>query len=471
MEPIAQYIESRPFAALKVGDKASLTRVISRRDAVLLAHTSASVLHSKDDGSVRLSESVSQLVEPSVWAAPLIYSLIHTQLPGPGSECLTESLSFLKSVALESSVTITALLTQKDAHNQQILLTLQCMDEGGNVLVEGEAWVRPPKEAVRQALHPLPSVTMVATPESCTEKLVRMRDGLKPLRTAVVHPCDTYSLLGAVTSADQRLIEPVLVGPKDKILAVAKQENVDISRFELVHTPHSHAAAERAVELAHQGEVEALMKGKLHTDELMAAVVDKEKGLRTARRMSHVFIFDLPNYHKPLFLTDAALNIQPDLMSKKDIVQNAIDLFDILGFGTPKVAILSAVETVTMDIPSTLDATALCKMAERGQIMGGILDGPLAFDNAVSVEAAAIKGIHSPVAGDADILVVPDIESGNMLYKQARFLTGNDGAGIVLGARVPVILTSRAGNTEARNASSALALVYFRNRESRGIKV
>ncbi len=305
---------------------------------------------------------------------------------------------------------------------------------------------------------------------SCIKKLITMKDSLKPLKTAIVHPVDVYSLSGAVASAKEGLIDPILVGPRAKIEAIAKQESIDLSPYTIVSTEHSHAAAETAVQMAREGKVEALMKGKLHTDELMEAVVHKENGLRTGRRMSHVFIMDVPNYPKPLFLTDAAINIFPTLMEKKDIVQNAIDLFCILGFGTPKVAILSAEELVKESIPSTLEAAALCKMAERGQITGGILDGPLAFDNAVSKESALIKGIHSEVAGDADILIVPDLESGNMLYKQNRFLTGCDGAGIVLGARVPIILTSRAGNSEARQASSALALVYVRNREKLGMK-
>ena len=305
---------------------------------------------------------------------------------------------------------------------------------------------------------------------SCIPMLIAMKDTHQPLKTAVVHPVDAYSLAGAVASAKEGLIDPVLVGPRAKIEAVAKQENLDISPYEIVATEHSHAAAEIAVKMAREGAVEALMKGKLHTDELMEAVVEKDNGLRTGRRMSHVFILDVPNYPKPLFLTDAAINIYPTLMDKKDIVQNAIDLFYILGFGIPKVALLAAVETVNENMPSTLVAAALCKMAERGQITGGILDGPLAFDNAVSKESADIKGIISEVAGNADILVVPDIESGNMLYKQNRFLTGCDGAGIVLGARVPIILTSRAGNSEARQASSALALAYVRKRDALGIQ-
>ena len=312
--------------------------------------------------------------------------------------------------------------------------------------------------------------TLQCSIHSSTRKLLAMKNDFKPLKTAVVHPVDAYSLTGAVASAKEGLIDPVLVGPRAKIEALAKQEGIDISSYAIIATEHSHAAAAVAVQMARDGKVEALMKGKLHTDELMEAVIAKETGLRTGRRMSHVFIMDVPNYPKPLFLTDAAINIHPTLMEKKDIVQNAIDLFRILGSSTPKVAILSAVETVTESIPSTLEAAALCKMADRGQITGGILDGPLAFDNAVSKESATIKGITSDVAGDADILVVPDIESGNMLYKESRFLTGCDGAGIVLGARVPIILTSRAGNSEARQASSALALVYTRNREKLGIK-
>lgn len=297
-----------------------------------------------------------------------------------------------------------------------------------------------------------------------------MKDSFKPLRVAVVHPVDNYSLSGAIDSAKAGLIDPVLVGPRHKIEAVAKQQNIDLTLYRIVGTEHSNEAAEKAMHMAKLGEVEALMKGKLHTDELMEAVVQKESGLRTGRRMSHVFIIDVPNYPKPIFITDAALNIRPTLMDKKDIVQNAIDLFCILGFGTPKVAILAAVETVSETMPATLDAAALSKMADRGQITGGIVDGPLAFDNAVSKEATKIKGIKSDVAGYADILVVPDIESGNMLYKESRFLSGCDGAGIVLGARVPIILTSRAGDSASRQASSALALAYVRKREQLGIK-
>ncbi len=294
--------------------------------------------------------------------------------------------------------------------------------------------------------------------------LLNKARGLKPIKTAVVHPVDAFSLTGAVEAAKAGIIDPVLIGPEIKMRKVAKDAKIDLDAFTLFPTPHSHAAAAAAVEMALAGKVDALMKGKLSTDEMMLAVIDKEKGLRTGRRMSHVFVINVPRYPKPLFLTDAAINIRPSLMEKRDIVQNAIDLFRALEMGTPKVAILSAVEFVTEKLPSTLDATALCKMAERGQITGGVLDGPLAFDNAISPEAAAIKGLHSEVAGNADSLVVPDIESGNMLYKQLRYFSGAQGAGVVLGAKVPIILTSRAGDAESRVVSSALAQLYARAR-------
>jgi phosphotransacetylase len=291
---------------------------------------------------------------------------------------------------------------------------------------------------------------------------------LEPVSTAVAHPCDESSLTAAVEAADADLIRPTLVGPEARIRAVAEQCRLDIRPYRLVDAPHSHASAAKAVEIVREGQAETLMKGSLHTDELMAEVVRKDTGLRTERRISHVFIMDVPTYPKPLAVTDAAINIFPDLETKVDIVQNAIDMAQALGREQPKVAVLSAVETVTPKIPSTIDAAALCKMAERGQITGAVLDGPLAFDNAISKEAAAIKGIRSEVAGDPDILLAPDLEAGNMLAKQLSFLANADAAGIVLGARVPIILTSRADTVRARMASCAVAvlLAHARRRQA-----
>ena len=291
------------------------------------------------------------------------------------------------------------------------------------------------------------------------QNLIKKARGLPPIRTAVVHPVDTVSLVGAIEAAKRKLIVPVLVGPEHKIRAAARAAKVDLSPYELLPTEHSEAAAVEAAGLARDRKVEALMKGSLHTDEFMGAIVREEK-LRTARRMSHVFVIDVPDYPRPLLVTDAAINIYPTLDDKVDIVQNAIDLAHALGQRQPKVAILSAVETITSKIPSTIEAAALCKMAERGQITGAVLEGPLALDNAINREAASIKHISSPVAGDADILLVPDLEAGNMLAKELSFLADADAAGIVLGARVPIILTSRADNVRTRMASCAVAALY-----------
>jgi phosphate acetyltransferase len=285
------------------------------------------------------------------------------------------------------------------------------------------------------------------------------RDG-SPAVTIVAHPCDETSLRGAMEAAAARLIAPVLVGPEPRIRAVAAAHGIDLAGCEIVDAPHSHAAAARSVALIREGKAELLMKGSLHTDELMKEVTSSATGLRTERRISHVFIMDVPGHSETLFITDAAINIFPDLDTKRDIVQNAIDLWTGIGMGTPRVAILSAVETVTTKIPSTIEAAALCKMAERGQITGGLLEGPLAFDNAIDPEAASIKGISGPVAGHGQILVVPDLEAGNMLAKNLTFLAKADAAGIVLGARVPIILTSRADSVRTRLASCAVAAIY-----------
>jgi phosphate acetyltransferase len=292
------------------------------------------------------------------------------------------------------------------------------------------------------------------------DRLIAATRGIRPIPCAVAHPCDESSLKGALEAAEESVITPILVGPRAKVRAAAEAAGVDITPFEIVDAPHSHAAAAKAVGLVRAGRAELLMKGSLHTDELMGEVVARETGLRTARRISHVFIMDVPSYPEPLFITDAAINILPDLETKADICRNAIDLHLGLGLGTPRVAILSAVETVTPKIPGTIEAAALCKMAERGQITGGVLDGPLALDLAISPEAARIKGIGGEVAGRAQILLVPDLEAGNMLAKNLSFLAGADAAGIVLGARVPIILTSRADNVRTRMASCAVAALY-----------
>jgi phosphate acetyltransferase len=306
-----------------------------------------------------------------------------------------------------------------------------------------------------------PQVSVVSEkPRAKYERLIANAKKVAAAKTIVVHPCDETSLRGAIEAAELGIIVPILVGPRAKIAAAAATHKIDIGRYEIVDAAHSEESATKGVALIREGRGELLMKGSLHTDELMRAVASGAHGLRTARRISHVFVMDVPTYSETLFVTDAAINIFPDLDAKRDIIQNAIDLWVQVGLGTPRVAILSAVETVTSKIPSTIEAAALCKMADRGQITGGLLDGPLAFDNAIDPEAARIKGIKSEVAGRAQILVVPDLEAGNMLAKNLTFLAKADAAGIVLGARAPIILTSRADSVRSRMASCAVATLY-----------
>jgi len=303
-----------------------------------------------------------------------------------------------------------------------------------------------------------------ATGSGHYERLLERCKGLEPVPAAVAHPCEETALAGAIEAGNRGLIVPILVGPSSRIRDLAGRHGIDLGTVELVDAPHSHAAAERAVELVREGRAELLMKGSLHSDELLGAVLARETGLRTSRRLSHVFIMDIPTYHKVLMVTDGGINIAPGLEDKADICRNAIDLAISLGVARPKVAVLAAIETVTSKMPATIDAAALCKMAERGQITGCLIDGPLAFDNAISLEAARMKGIESEVAGDPDILLAPDLEAGNMLAKQLSFLARADSAGLVLGARVPIILTSRADNVRSRIASCAIATLVAHER-------
>jgi phosphate acetyltransferase len=355
-------------------------------------------------------------------------------------------------------------VTAKGKQTAKHIVTFDChcLNQRGEEVMSGTATTRAPTEKIRRPRTELPEVQLRR--HDRYQELIDRCAGLEPLPTAVVHPCDEVSLAGAVRAAQARLIKPVLIGPEAKIRSLAAAEGIDLSAYEIVGAEHSHAAAATAVALARAGKVAAIMKGSLHTDELMHEVVSPLTGLKTARRISHAFVMDVPTYAEPVIITDAAINIAPTLDDKRDICQNAIELAQILGFKTPRVAVLSAVETVTAKIESTLDAAALCKMADRGQITGGLVDGPLAFDNAVSEAAARDKHIVSAVAGKANILLVPDLESGNMLAKQLTYMANADAAGIVLGARVPIILTSRTDNVRVRLASAAVAVLLAQGR-------
>ena len=457
-----QRIENTTFDELKLGDTASLVRTLTHKDIDLFAIMSGDINPTHVDDAYAKSDMFHKVVAHGMWSGALISTVLGTQLPGPGTVYVDQSLHFDGSIGLGDTITVTVRVKDKVAETHRVTFDCRAVNQNAQEVVTGTADVIAPTDKISRPRMVLPEVELRRKGRRY-EILIQMTHGLDPIRTAVVHPVDTPSLLGAVEAARINLITPVLVGTEAKIRAAAALAQLDLSPYEIVAVEHSEAAAAEAVAMARAGKVEALMKGALHTDELMHAVVDGERGLRTARRVSHVFAIDAPSYPRPIFITDAAINVYPSLTDKRDIIQNAIDLAHVLGVPEPRVAILSAVEIVTEKIKATLDASALCKMADRRQITGGILDGPLAFDNAVSMEAARTKGIISPVAGRADIFVVPDLEAGNMLAKQLEYLAQAQMAGIVLGARVPIILTSRADGTLARLGSCAIALLLARH--------
>ena len=457
-QPIKK-LTSLTYDELWVGQCASVSRILTQTDANLFATVSGNVdpLHFPEGAD---NAVFSEPVGHGMWAGALFSGLLASHLPGPGTVYRKQSLRFRAPIPLgarvEASITLSAKRTTGKGH-QLAVFDCRLTDENGTVLAEGTAEVIPPSRHTNHPAHPLPEFQQVecndlaAFTQQCAD--------YDPLPTAIVFPCDALSLQGACESARLGLIKPVLVGPQTVIKALARENDLDISSCRIVDARHEKDAALKGVALAKAGEVGAVMKGSLHTDELMAAVVRRDTGLRTYRRISHVFVMTVPTYHKPLLITDGVVNISPNADDKAHIIQNAIALANVLGVETPKVGILSALETVNPKIISTVDAAVLCKMADRGQIKGAILDGPLAFDNAISKDAAMTKGIKSEVAGDPDILLAPDLASANMLVKQLSFLAHANAAGIVLGAAVPVILTSRADNLSARLASCALAVL------------
>jgi phosphate acetyltransferase/phosphate butyryltransferase len=460
-----RYLENKTFAELRIGDIAELTRTLCQKDIQLFAVMSGDVNPAHLDEEYAKSDLFHKIVAHGMWGGALISTVLGTLLPGPGTIYLGQTLRFNRPVALGDAITVTVKVADKAEHRHRVIFDCSCVNQRGEAVISGQAEVIAPTEKVRRLCSPLPQVRLY-DPGARYRELIAMTAGLAPVVMAVAHPVDAESLQGAVEAGRERLIVPILVGPIARIRAAAESAGIDLAGIEIVDAAHSHEAAAKAVALCRSGRAEALMKGALHTDELMHEVVAAPSGLGTGRHMSHVFVMDVPAFPRRLFITDAAINIAPDLDDKRDIVQNAIDLAQALGLQTPRVALLSAVETVTPKIRSTLECAALCKMAERGQIAGGLLDGPLAFDNAVSEDAARIKGLASPVAGNADILVVPDLEAGNMLAKQLTYLAQAQAAGIVLGARVPIVLTSRADGTLARKASCAVALLVARHRQA-----
>ena len=466
-ETTSNTIENRTFDEIAVGESASLVRALDKTDVETWAVMTGNInLIDLDPGPADTS-MFARGGGQAGWAAVLFTTLTGTQLPGIGSIAQRVEVKFVRPVAMGMPLTVRA--TVKDKRPDTKIIVLECVatNAAGEVVAEGCVETAAPVEKMRFALEELPKIQLRR--EDRFAVLLNRCEGLPPVPCAVAHPCSPDALQGAVDAAHQQLITPILIGPEARIRAVAEEAHVDLTPYRLVPTEHSHESAEVAVALVRSGEARMLMKGSLHTDELLSAVVNRTTGLRTARRLSHCFVIAVPTYPRAIIVTDAAINIAPSLEEKVDIIQNAIDLAHALGAGEPKVAILSAVETVTLKIPSTIEAGALCKMADRGQITGGILDGPLAFDNAIDVQAAKTKGIHSPVAGVADILVVPDLEAGNMLAKQLTFMANAEAAGIVLGARVPIVLTSRADSARARLASCAVAVLYAAAQQSSAV--
>ena len=455
----SEMLENRIFDEINIGDSAEITRQLTRQEIHLFAAVSGDVNPTHLDAQYAEKTRFNGIVGHSIWSGGLISTVLGTELPGPGTGYLEQNIKFKQPIKIDEVITAKITVKKKMKKDKTVIFDCVCTNEKDEVVAEGTAVVLAPLRKIK-ILRPDTPMISVHGKYHYEDTLAKSRE-YDPLRVGIVHPVSPSSIEAVADAVSEDLIIPVLIGPKDRIQAAIKESGVDATGWEIVNSEHSHDSAEISVKMAVAGDIEALMKGNLHTDELLGAVVPSSAGLRTERRISHVFLLNVPTYHKPLMITDAVANITPNLSAKVDICQNAIDLWNVLfeeeKKRKPKVAILSAVETVTESMPSTLDAAALCKMSDRGQITGGDLDGPLAFDNAISMAAAKTKKITSTVAGDADILVAPNIESGNILAKQLIFLGGANAAGIMLGTRVPIILTSRADSIRTRLLSCAVA--------------
>ncbi len=454
------YLENRTFDEMVVGERASLSHTVTQRDIDLFAAATGDFNPAHVDPAYAATDMFHRVIIHGIWGAGLISAVLGMRLPGPGAIYLGQSLKFLHPVGIGDTITASVTVVAKHAEKGNVTLECACTNQSGAVVITGIAEVRASREKLR--LHHVVRPDVRVARHGAMRAMIARAVAGPAVSTAVVYPVDASSLQAAVASARAGLIIPVLIGPAVQIQAVAAEEVLDISGVRLIDMPSAPDAAAHAVVLARAGEVGMLMKGDLHTDQFMHPIVASGTGLRTDKHISHAYVLDVPAYPRLLLLTDMAINIAPTLAEKVSIVQNAIDCAQVLGVAEPRVAILAAVEVVNPRMQSTVDAAALCKMADRGQITGGVLDGPLAFDNAISVAAASEKGIVSDVAGRADVLVVPDLESGNMLAKQFTFLGGAEAAGVVLGASIPLILTSRADSQATKVASCALGVLMAR---------
>jgi phosphotransacetylase/acyl dehydratase len=454
------FIENKPFDEIAIGNSACLSHTLTQRDIDLFATVSGDVNPAHVDPAYAETDLFHHIIAHGLWGAGLISAVLGTKLPGPGTIYLGQNLHFRHPVGIGDTITATLTVTEKKPAKHDVTLDCVCTNQRGEAVITGAAFIRAPTEKIRRRRVVLPEVRV--NRHAAMQTLLGRAQGGAPIPTAVVFPVDAPSLLAALDAAAAGFIRPLLIGPESRIRSVAQAAGLALGDAGIVEAADAPQAAARAVALARDGTVAMLMKGDLHTDAFMHPVLASDTGLKAGRQISHVYLMDVPDYPRALLVTDAVITIRPTLGEKVGIVQNAIDFAHVIGIETPRVAILAAVEVVNARMPATVDAAALCKMADRGQITGGVLDGPLAFDNAVSEAAAAEKGIRSEVAGRADILVVPDLEAGNILAKNLTFLSGAEAAGVVLGARVPIILTSRADSPATRRASCALGLLVAR---------
>ncbi len=455
-----ELIENRTFDEIEVGDAATLERTLTEQDITLFAVMSGDINPAHVDPEYAMSSRFREVIGHGMWSGALISTVLGTTFPGPGTIYLGQNLRFRRPVKVGDTVTIKVTAKEKDAAKGKVMLDTECVNQDGEVVVSGTAEVIAPKEKVRRPKIYLPAVHLDDKEMRFNEIMGRVKArNLTPVATAIVYPDDANSLAGAAKAAEQGTIVPILVGMEDLIRKVAEAGSVDLDAFEIIPAANPQQAVAVAIQLAREGRIEGIMKGGVSTEELIIASISATKGLRTERRMSHVHALDIPTHPKPLFVTNSMINIAPGLSQKREICQNAIDLARWLGIPAPKVALLAAVEAINPKMPATIEAATLCKMAERGQISGGILDGPLTVDQALSLKAAERIGIRSAVAGQADILLAPDLESGNMIARQLAYLADALTAGIILGARVPIALTSRGDDRYSWLASAALVQI------------
>lgn len=451
-----QFIENRTFDEIAVGDIASLTRTLRPEDIQLFAVMSGDVNPMHLDADYAKKSRFQEIIGHGMWGGSLISTVLGTQYPGPGTIYLNQTLRFHRPVNVGDTLTVTVKVVEKNEQNQRLTLECACVNQNGDTVISGKAEVLAPTEKLARPWPTLPGIRFVAK-TGRFEQLVEQVRTLKPLTVAAVHPCSATALLAVMEPARVKIVTPILVGPEPRIRSAAAEAKVDLSAFRIVNAPHSHAAAAQAAALVREGEAGALMQGSQDPREFLQSIVSGTAGLRTGRRMSHVYVIDTPTYARLLFITDAALNIAPDLTQKRDIVQNAIDLARTVGIAVPKVAVLAAVEKVTQHLRSTTEAAALTKMNELGQIRDGIVDGPISVDNALSPNPALSEQSRSPVAGRADILLAPDMESGNLLAKQLQSLSEAQTAGLLLGARVPIVITGPRDTALSSVVACALA--------------